>query len=144
MSIEATELRLFAENSGELYAQFKAICANLINRGTSYSPILAAKLWRRWFDRARKLYALEFGVKLGTNVAQECADAYASEWTHDNQIGLTPGQRVELHPGLDLWMRGARFGTVLRIRPDWTVRVKLDVLQNPVTIRWQDLKGVRS
>ena len=27
------------------------------------------------------------------------------------------GQRVQLHPALDLWMRGARYGQVTRIFP---------------------------
>lgn len=35
------------------------------------------------------------------------------------------GKRVELHPGCDLWMRGARFGTVVREKGD-TVWVKMD------------------
>lgn len=26
------------------------------------------------------------------------------------------GSRVELHPGMDLWMRGAKYGTVARVR----------------------------
>ena len=30
--------------------------------------------------------------------------------------GYTVGDRVELHPGMDLWMRGARFGVVTRVR----------------------------
>lgn len=34
------------------------------------------------------------------------------------------GVRVELHPGCDLWMRGARFGTVVGIEGDqFKVRV---------------------
>ena len=28
---------------------------------------------------------------------------------------LEAGCRVELHPGTDLWMRGARYGTVVRV-----------------------------
>jgi len=31
---------------------------------------------------------------------------------------ILPGDRVELHPGLDLWMRGARFGEVQDIEED--------------------------
>ena len=27
------------------------------------------------------------------------------------------GDRVELHPGMDLWMRGARFGVVTKVIP---------------------------
>lgn len=29
---------------------------------------------------------------------------------------FTVGDRVEIHPGFDLWMRGARFGEVIRER----------------------------
>ena len=38
------------------------------------------------------------------------------------------GDRVELHPGTDLWMRGARYGVVVGIvpTPDDRVRVRLD------------------
>jgi hypothetical protein len=42
------------------------------------------------------------------------------------------GDRVELHPGTDLWMRGARYGIVTRIsltRQD-AVRVTLDARPN--------------
>lgn len=40
---------------------------------------------------------------------------------------FTIGQRVELHPGTDLWMMGARFGTVTKIGRKF-VTVKLDRL----------------
>lgn len=36
-----------------------------------------------------------------------------------------PGDRVELHPATDLWMRGARFGTVVSVGR-LMLRVKLD------------------
>lgn len=36
-----------------------------------------------------------------------------------------PGQRVELHPATDWWMRGARFGDVVRLGRT-LVHVKLD------------------
>ena len=38
------------------------------------------------------------------------------------------GDRVELHPGCDLWMRGARFGTVVgsSITSEDRVKVQLD------------------
>ncbi len=35
------------------------------------------------------------------------------------------GQRVELHPATDWWMRGARFGEVVIVGRTWTT-VKLD------------------
>ena len=42
--------------------------------------------------------------------------------------GYNIGDRVELHPGTDLWMRGARFGTVERmsLTPNDRVHVRLD------------------
>jgi hypothetical protein len=38
------------------------------------------------------------------------------------------GDRVELHPGTDLWMQGARYGTVKRtsLTPKDRVHVELD------------------
>lgn len=42
--------------------------------------------------------------------------------------GYGVGDRVELHPGTDLWMRGARFGTVegTSLTPKDRVKVRLD------------------
>lgn len=37
------------------------------------------------------------------------------------------GQRVEMHPATDLWMRGARFGEVTKVGHRY-VHVRLDVL----------------
>lgn len=44
------------------------------------------------------------------------------------------GDRVEIHPGTDLWMRGARFGTVVRmsLTPKDRVHVKLDKVSGKV------------
>jgi hypothetical protein len=39
---------------------------------------------------------------------------------------LSVGDRVELHPSLDLWMMGARFGTVERCSGNTTAVVRLD------------------
>lgn len=43
-------------------------------------------------------------------------------------IGYGVGDRIEIHPGTDLWMRGARYGVVvgLSITPQDRVKVKLD------------------
>lgn len=48
--------------------------------------------------------------------------------------GYTVGDRVELHPGTDLWMRGARYGSVvgLSLTPNDRVRVRLDKLPRRV------------
>ncbi len=40
-------------------------------------------------------------------------------------IEISAGARVELHPGEDLWMRGARFAEVVSASPRY-VRVKID------------------
>ena len=42
--------------------------------------------------------------------------------------GYTVGDRVELHPGTDLWKRGARYGDVvgLHLTPNDRVIVKVD------------------
>lgn len=46
--------------------------------------------------------------------------------------GYTVGDRVELHPGTDLWMRGARYGVVVGMSstPNDRVKVKLDAFPN--------------
>lgn len=62
---------------------------------------------------------------------------------------LRAGDRVELHPGCDLWMRGARFGEVQKITADrrWPtqpdlawVHVALD-RAGTVRMRARNLRG---
>lgn len=36
------------------------------------------------------------------------------------------GTRVEIHPGCDLWMQGARFGTITGRTGDGRIRVRMD------------------
>jgi hypothetical protein len=38
------------------------------------------------------------------------------EFRDMNDKSISVGSRVELHPGMDLWMRGARYGTITRVR----------------------------
>ncbi len=47
------------------------------------------------------------------------------------------GQRVELSPATDLWMRGARYGTVAKDQKENSVvvKVKLDRLPRAILIR---------
>lgn len=84
MTTDARELDLYAENTFELYEQFKAIIRNLtrkINVG-KYDPARAPKMWRYWYDRAAKMYAQEFGSpgwNFPVSVRQECAEARAIE-----------------------------------------------------------------
>jgi len=50
------------------------------------------------------------------------------------------GDRVEIHPALDLWMRGARYGDVVDVRRDGRLVVKLDRVKKPIVLRGeQDL-----
>ena len=37
------------------------------------------------------------------------------------------GDRVEIHPGCDLWMMGARFGTVVGVVPTSMDRVRVEL-----------------
>ena len=45
--------------------------------------------------------------------------------------GYTIGDRVEIHPGTDLWMRGARFGTVVGMSATENDRVKVELDKIP-------------
>lgn len=55
--------------------------------------------------------------------------------------GIKVGDRVELHPANDLWMRGARFGTVLKVGRV-NVTVLLDVLARRRTIKAHNIKVI--
>jgi len=58
--------------------------------------------------------------------------------------GTLPGDRVELHPATDAWMRGDRYGTVESVGPHWSyLWVRLDksgkrrkVMARDVHKRW--------
>jgi hypothetical protein len=54
--------------------------------------------------------------------------------------GYNVGDRVELHPGTDLWMRGARYGTVtgISLTSADRVRVELDKLPGRTFAGHQD------
>lgn len=54
---------------------------------------------------------------------------------------MKPGDRVEIHPRHDLWMMGARFGTILRIRGSLAT-VQLDKVQRPKRFPLADLTKV--
>jgi hypothetical protein len=44
------------------------------------------------------------------------------------------GERVELHPGTDWWMRGARYGVVHKVGREW-VHVRLDMTSAVIMLR---------
>lgn len=54
--------------------------------------------------------------------------------------GFAKGDRVELHPATDWWMRGAKYGTVTRVGKEY-VHVALDKRpgRQPIPIRPQNL-----
>jgi hypothetical protein len=75
------ELRLYAENTGELYAMHQAIVAHMqrkVTRG-SYDPTKAPKAWVPWFARAAKMYERENGplAKPIAPVVRAAATEYA-------------------------------------------------------------------
>ena len=61
----------------------------------------------------------------------------------DYGVNVSVKSRVELSPGYDLWMRGARFGVVRSIR-DGIAKVKMDhpQVKRLVRIPVADLKPV--
>lgn len=59
---DARELDLYAENTSELYGQFKSIIANLQRKikAGKYNAAKAPALWMYWYEAAAKRYAKEF------------------------------------------------------------------------------------
>ena len=65
-------------------------------------------------------------------------------WEFAPKACFSIGDRVELHPAHDLWMRGARFGTVEKLGTKW-VHVRLDMLPDRLRkIRSVDLNPRRA
>lgn len=48
------------------------------------------------------------------------------------------GDRVELHPATDLWMRGARYGTVIRVGRT-VLTINVDKLGRTVRVAPEDI-----
>lgn len=75
----------------------------------------ARNSWERYRVRAglEKIFAEGCSVmdpKLGTD----------GLGTYDPRNSFKPGDRVELSPHMDLWMQGARYGTVRRVQDTGT------------------------
>lgn len=64
MSVEESELDLYADNTGELYPQHQAIILNLKRKIAAgrYDASKAYKLWEYWYTNAAKRYAKEYSV----------------------------------------------------------------------------------
>lgn len=56
--------------------------------------------------------------------------------------GHKTGDRVELHPGMDLWMQGARYGTVTGTHKSGKFRVKLDRVNHTVKVGADRLRPI--
>jgi len=50
----------------------------------------------------------------------------SGKYDYGNTLPWAPGWRIEIHPGDDLWMRGARFGTTKGMTKDGLVKVRMD------------------
>lgn len=48
---------------------------------------------------------------------------------------VAKGDRIELHPGCDLWMQGAKYGVIVgtSLTPDDRLKIKLDMLPKRTT-----------
>ena len=58
--------------------------------------------------------------------------------------GIRWGQRVALHPATDAWMRGVRYGTVIKVMHSGAVRVQGDYGQTVTVPEWGIAEVVRS
>lgn len=54
---------------------------------------------------------------------------------------LQVGQWIELHPACDLWMRGAKFGTITKIANDNGTPVALVRMDHPQVRKLQRITG---
>ena len=54
---------------------------------------------------------------------------------------FTAGTRVELHPACDLWMRGARFGTVISVGRT-LLRIQLDNVKRPIKLHTRHIGAI--
>ena len=64
-----------------------------------------------------------------------CGASPMCEVTGYDGSTFTVGDRVEIHPGCDLWMMGARYGTVKSIVP---------TSEDQVRVEMDSVRGVRS
>ena len=80
LSIEARELKLYAENTGAIYPQYLNICKNLNkhNRRGNFDISRAADAFMPWLATAARLYCRDFGSAGDRYYTMFCrADRYA-------------------------------------------------------------------
>lgn len=106
-----TELRLYAENTSELYGQKQSIIENVKRRiaGGTYDPDLAPKLWLYWVDAAAQRYCKEFAcmvrrtfpLDVRTKLAEELATDY-EERVRSGEFGevVKKRRKAATNPGM--------------------------------------------
>lgn len=94
------------------------------------ADIAAGKLHLAWF---RLSPGQDSAIRIGCVAGDGPTVDWSWEETRETVIGYDGipygvGDRVELHPGCDLWMRGARLGTVhsFSLTPNDRVKVRMD------------------
>lgn len=48
---------------------------------------------------------------------------------------LAIGKRVQISPGLDLWMRGARYGEIKNVSKNGVYTIQLDKYPRPIRLK---------
>ena len=147
------ELKIFTENNGDIYrSQTTSIIKNLATKKASgkYDRERAVEAFMHLAETGAKKYAQEFGggssapwyemfpVAIRKMAATEWRDEFETEYGYGNYDNMLPakyqkgstrnymkGDRVQLHPSTDHWMRGDRYGDVVRVTST-KITVKLD------------------
>lgn len=101
--------------------------------------------WRVWVNDGRQIYEKRFITrKLAREYVTDMRRAHAPDKGYDG-VPIKVGDRIELSPGTDLWMQGARFGTVrgVSITDADKFKIELDTLPGRLfscaseTVRWR-------
>lgn len=90
----ARELDLYAENTSELYGQFKSIIANLKHKiaAGKYNARLAPRLWLYWYDAAARRYTKEFGGDVKTMFPKALRVQLATERAREEYARIKRGE----------------------------------------------------
>lgn len=115
--------------------------ANPIDRTSSFPR----GIWKVWVNDGRQIYLKPFASRrLAREYVATMRRAHAPDQGYDG-VPIKVGDRIELSPSTDLWMRGARFGTVrgISITDADKFRIELDMIPGRLfscaseTLRWR-------
>lgn len=131
--------------------QIKAACVSAIAKGQSLSAVMA---WAFGLDRAWgsvEVKRVWLACKAKPATLKQLG-ARAKSITGRKVLDfegrcISEGARCELHPATDLWMRGARFGEIVKVwaHPDTgatMITVKLDKLPTAVIVQPENVKVI--